>query len=196
MSDKEKDVSEEAPEVVESEAPGPAEPCEAAAAEEAEELSRLKERFMYLAAEFENYRKRVAREKADLVAYGNERLLAAVLPSLDNLERAMSQAAGLEAAKALLEGVRLTYDQFLAELRKFGLEQISAEGRMFDPRFHEALARVPWEGKPEGTVLSESRKGYLLNGRLLRPAQVVVAQGAPAQGVDGSGGADAPVQES
>ena len=76
----------------------------------------------------------------------------------------------------------MTYDQILADLRKFGLEQISAVGEPFDPNLHEAIARVPWEGKPEGTVLDESRKGYLLNGRLLRPSQVTVAHGAPQSG--------------
>lgn len=192
MTDREKDMPEDVGEIVEEEAPA----TDAPSAGEGEDLSRLKSRLMYLAAEFDNYRKRVAREKADLVTYGNERLLAAILPFLDNLERALALAGTKESAKALLEGVRLTYDQVLQELRKFGLEQVSAEGQMFDPRFHEALARVPWEGKPEGTILSESRKGYLLNGRLLRPAQVVVSQAPPETGPDRNDGEDVPVQES
>jgi molecular chaperone GrpE len=149
--------------------------------EVAAELDGLKSRFAYLAAEFDNYRKRVAREKESLVSFGNERLLRAILPFLDNLERAMSQAGSSPALGGLLSGVRLTYDQFLTELRKFGLEQISAEGDMFDPNRHEAIAQVPWEGKPEGTVLSEERKGYMLNGRLLRPVQVTVAAPPPAR---------------
>lgn len=141
-----------------------------------DEVAQLRTRLAYLAAEFDNYRKRSAREKEAVVAYGNERLLRAILPFLDNLERAISQAGASESAEPLIEGVRLTYDHFLAELRKFGLTQIAAEGEMFDPNLHEAIAMVPWEGKPEGTVLAENRKGYLLNGRLLRPAQVTVAQ--------------------
>ncbi len=92
----------------------------------------------------------------------------------------------------MLSGVRMTYEQVLAELRKFGLEQISAVGEPFDPTLHEAIARVPWEGKPEGTVLAESRKGYLLNGRLLRPTQVTVAQGAPQTEPPGREGGDGP----
>lgn len=144
--------------------------------EPAGELEEVKNRLAYLAAEFDNYRKRVAREKDALVAFGNERLLRAVLPFLDNLERAMSQEAGNPAAEGLLTGVRLTHDQFLSELRKFGLERICSEGEMFDPNLHEAIAQVEGEGKPAGMVLSEARKGYLLNGRLLRPAQVIVAQ--------------------
>jgi molecular chaperone GrpE len=144
------------------------------------ELEELRNRLAYLAAEFDNYRKRVAREKEATVSFGNERLLRSILPFLDNLERAMSQAGSSHSFEGLLSGVRLTYDQFLSELRKFGLEQIPAEGKNFDPNLHEAIAQVPWEGKPEGTVLAEARKGYLLNGRLLRPAQVTVA--APGQG--------------
>ncbi len=159
----------------------------APAPETAAELEEIKKRLAYLAAEFDNYRKRSAREKETLVAFGNERLLLAVLPFLDNLERAMSQAAATGSPEGLLAGVRLTYDQFLAELKKFGLERIDAQGEAFDPTRHEAIAQMAWEGKAEGTVLSEARKGYLLNGRLLRPAQVIVAQAPPGASERGNG---------
>jgi molecular chaperone GrpE len=145
----------------------------------------LKEQLAYLAAEFENFRKRVAREREAQTAFGNEQLLLAVLPFLDNLERAMGQAGA--TAKALLSGVRMTYDLFLSELRKFGLEQLPAQGGTFDPSLHEAIASVPSPGKPGGTILAEARKGYLLHGRLLRPAQVTVAAAPPEDG-----GGDAP----
>jgi molecular chaperone GrpE len=158
------------------------------AGQEEDELARVKSQLAYLAAEFDNYRKRIAREQESLVAFGNERILLAILPFLDNLERAVSQSQAIENAEALLSGVQMTYEQVLSELRKFGLEQISSVGEPFDPNLHEAIARVPWEGKPEGTVLAESRKGYLLNGRLLRPAQVSVAQGAPETVSDGDTG--------
>lgn len=206
MADKEKDLSEErensrpAPSGAQAEEAGPG---EAGAGEEgaatfaeqgaspeggeSEELAELRRRYMYLAAEFDNYRKRVAREKEGLVAFGNERLLRAILPVLDNLERAMAHEGETASAEAILSGVRMTYEQMLAELRKFGLEQVQAAGRVFDPNLHEAIARVPWEGEPEGTVLTEERKGYLLNGRLLRPAQVTVAI-RPQAAAGGSGG--------
>jgi len=158
------------------------------AGQEEEELARVKSQLAYLAAEFDNYRKRIAREQESLVAFGNERILLAILPFLDNLERAVSQSQAIENAEALLSGVQMTYEQVLGELRKFGLEQISSIGEPFDPNLHEAIARVAWGGKPEGTVLAESRKGYLLNGRLLRPAQVSVAQGAPETVSDGDTG--------
>jgi len=161
-------------------------------ADEEGELSEVKKRLIYLAAEFDNYKKRVAREKDSLVSFGNERLLRAILPCLDNLERAIAQGAASGSAEALLSGVRMTYDHLLAELKKFGVEPIASVDTMFDPALHEAIAQIPWEGKPEGTVLREERKGYLLNGRLLRPAQVTVAQGPPAapaarKGGDGGG---------
>jgi molecular chaperone GrpE len=152
---------------------------------ETADAAKLKEQLAYLAAEFENFRKRVAREREAQAAFGNEQLLRAVLPFLDNLERAMGQEGA--SAVALLSGVRMTHDQFLLELRKFGLEQLSAQGGTFDPSLHEAIASVPASGKPGGTILAEARKGYLLNGRLLRPAQVTVASAPPEDG-----GGDAP----
>jgi len=145
---------------------------------EEDELDRIKSRLAYLAAEFDNYRKRMAREKEAIVSYGNERILLSILPFLDNLERAISQSHASGTTEALLSGVQMTYDQVVVELRKFGLEQISAVGETFDPNLHEAIARVAVAGKPEGLVLAEGRKGYLLSGRLLRPAQVTVTQGA------------------
>lgn len=192
MEDKEKDLPRETqscePELAGEE--NAEEERASSPVEVAGELEELRNRLAYLAAEFDNYRKRVAREKETLVSFGNERLLRAILPFLDNLERAMSQAGSSGLSGGLLAGVRLTHDQFLSELRKFGLEQISAEGERFDPNLHEAIAQVPWEGKPEGTVLSEARKGYLLNGRLLRPAQVTVTAASPARTPDREDGPD------
>ena len=160
------------------------------AGQEEDELARVKSQLAYLAAEFDNYRKRIAREQESLVAFGNERILLAILPFLDNLERAVSQSQTNENAESLLSGVQMTYEQILGELRKFGLVQISSVGEPFDPNLHEAIARVAWKGKSEGTVLAESRKGYLLNGRLLRPAQVSVAQGTPEAGGTGQESVD------
>jgi molecular chaperone GrpE len=186
MEDREKEsplaeIEAEGPEG-EAVEPGPAsvgEPAETA------DPAKLKEQLAYLAAEFENFRKRVAREREAQAAFGNEQLLRAVLPFLDNLERAMDQTG--PSVDALLSGVRMTHDLFLSELRKFGLEQLPAQGGTFDPSLHEAIASVPFSGKPGGTILAEARKGYLLNGRLLRPAQVTVAATPPEDG-----GGDAP----
>ncbi len=166
----------------------PVEPLEAGEAAEtggADELETLRNRLAYLTAEFDNFRKRAFREMEAQAAFSNERLLQAVLPFLDNLERAMGQAGA--SADTILDGVRMTYENLLSELRKFGLEQVSSEGNAFDPSMHEAIGAVPWSGKPEGTVLSESRKGYLLNGRLLRPAQVLVVAAPPGEDPGGQG---------
>ena len=190
MKDREKE-SPPAEAVVEVPAGEDAEAGPASGGEPAEtaDASKLKEQLAYLAAEFENFRKRVAREREAQAAFGNEQLLRAVLPFIDNLERAMGQAGS--SAEALLSGVRMTRDQFLSELRKFGLEQLPSQGGTFDPSLHEAIASVPSPGTPGGTILAEARKGYLLHGRLLRPAQVTVATAPPEDGggdaVSGSG---------
>src|SRR5512141_2159499 len=160
-------------------------PASGGDAGEPADAAKLKEQLAYLAAEFENFRKRVAREREAQAAFGDEQLLRAVLPFLDNLERAMGQTGA--SAEALLSGVRMTHDQFLSELRKFGLEQLPTQSGMFDPSLHEAIASVPSPGKPGGAILTEARKGYLLHGRLLRPAQVAVAAAPPEDG-----GGDAP----
>src|SRR3970282_1357557 len=154
MTDKEKGPGEDAGapagEVLpEAEEPGKE---EVPAGQEGDELDRVKSRLAYLAAEFDNYRKRVAREQEAIASFGNNRTLVAIRPFLDNLERAISQSRTAGTEGVLLAGVRMTYDQILAELRKFGLEQISAMGELFGPNLHEAIARVPWEGKPGGTV--------------------------------------------
>jgi len=148
-------------------------PAEGAEYGTPEDVAELRNRLAYLMAEFDNFRKRVVREREAQAAYGNEKVLLAVLPFLDNLERAMGQAEA--PVDAILSGVRMAYDSLLADLGKFGLEQVSSEGKLFDPSLHEALGTVPVAGMPDGAVLSESRKGYMLNGRLLRPAHVLVA---------------------
>ena len=157
-----------------------------AAADVQEDAGELKSRLAYLMAEFDNYRKRAAREREAQEAYGNEKLLRAILPFLDNLERAMGQEGA--SAETILEGIRLTRDSFLVELGKFGLEQVSSVGKAFDPSVHEAIGTIPGSGAPEGTVLAESRKGYLLNGRLLRPANVLVASAPASDGTNGQEG--------
>lgn len=186
MKDREKESPlEEAVAEVPAEEDVEAGPASGGEPEDTADAAKLKEQLAYLAAEFENFRKRIAREREAQVAFGNEQLLRAVLPFLDNLERAMGQAGA--SAEALLSGVRMTHDLFLSELRKFGLEQLPPQSGMFDPSLHEAIASVPSSGKPGGAILAEARKGYLLHGRLLRPAQVTVAAAPPEDG-----GGDAP----
>ena len=131
-----------------------------------------------LAAEFDNYRKRVARDQESLVARSNERLVKELLPVLDDLERALDAAQQHEEAK-LEEGVRLVHRNLADLLRREGLAEIETEGR-FDPHVHEALLSQPSE-EPEGSVIQVIQKGYELGDRVLRPARVVVSAGLPQQ---------------
>ena len=128
-----------------------------------------------LKAEFDNYRKRTARDQSDLVARASERLVRSLLPVLDDLERALEAAAGHEEAK-LEEGVRLVQRALADALAKEGLVEIETDGA-FDPHTQEALLAQPSEAA-EGSVIQVIQKGYTLGDRVLRPARVVVSSGA------------------
>ncbi|HEY3069354.1 MAG TPA: nucleotide exchange factor GrpE [Gaiellaceae bacterium] len=127
-----------------------------------------------VAAEFENYRKRVARDRESLAARAHERLVKELLPVLDDLERALQAAEEHQEAK-LEEGVRLVQRELTEALAKEGLVEIETNGR-FDPHVHEALLTQPSE-KDEGAILEVLQKGYRLGDRVLRPARVVISQG-------------------
>ena len=145
---------------------------EAVAAERDEYLNDLKR----VAAEFENFRKRAAREQADFMARANERLVKELLPVLDDLGRA-ALAAREHRTRSVEEGVRLVHRQLAELLRKEGLAEIETDGK-FDPHVHEALLTQPSEA-PEGSVIDVVQKGYRLGDRVLRPARVVVAAAPP-----------------
>lgn len=130
--------------------------------------------YLRLAADFDNYRKRVAREHAELTKRANERLLNELLPVLDDLERALEAAAQHEEAK-LEEGVLLVHQSLSSVLERHGLTEIEVEGP-FDPHVHEALLTQPGDGAEEGDVLQVLQKGYRLGERVLRPARVIVAE--------------------
>jgi molecular chaperone GrpE len=127
-----------------------------------------------LAAEFDNYRKRVARDQEGLVARSNERLVKELLPVLDDLERALEAAAEHEEAK-LEEGVRFVHRNLAELLKREGLAEIETDGR-FDPHVHEALLSQPSE-QEEGSVIDVVQKGYKLGNHVVRPARVVVSGG-------------------
>jgi molecular chaperone GrpE len=130
--------------------------------------------YLRLAADFDNYRKRVAREHAELTQRANERLLNELLPVLDDLERALEAAADHEEAK-LEEGVQLVHRSLAGLLERHGLTEIDTDGA-FDPHVHEALLAQPGEGAEEGSVLQVLQKGYRLGDRVVRPARVIVAE--------------------
>ncbi|MCM0084015.1 nucleotide exchange factor GrpE [Geomonas sp. Red32] len=125
-------------------------------------------------ADLENYRKRVQKEKEEILKYGNENFILEILPALDNLERAVSHAE--DDSSAVIQGVKITLSMFVSTLKKFGVTAIETPaGTPFDPAFHQAMSQVETAGQAPNTVVTELQKGYLLNDRLLRPAMVTVA---------------------
>lgn len=145
---------------------------------EEKDYQELYQKYLRLAADFENYKKRLAKEKADVIAYGNEELIKALLNVLDNLERALDHADTEKDPKPLIEGVKLVHKQFLSCLEKFGVQYVDASpGQNFDPRLHQAIERVESPDFTPGLIISEMLRGYMLKDRLLRPALVVVSKG-------------------
>ena len=145
-----------------------------------EEKSRESEenyqRFLRSCAELENFKKRAEREKADAIKFSNEGLLKELITILDNLERAVHHSDETHNTDSLREGVKLTMDDLLKTLKKFGLEQISAMGDKFDPNKHEAISVIESSEHEDGTVIKEFQKAYFLKERLLRPAIVSVSK--------------------
>jgi len=134
------------------------------------------DKFLRERADLENYRKRVQREKEEILKYGNESLIMEVLPVIDNMERALSHASEEPNNEAIIEGIRLTHAMLLTALKKFGLVPIETErGCPFDPAFHQAMHQVVCSDFPYNTVVEELQRGYMINERLLRPAMVSVA---------------------
>ena len=127
-------------------------------------------------ADLENYKKRAAKEKSDLIKYGNENLLRDFLPILDSLDRAMDTATNSNHFDSFREGLTLVRNQFLCCLEKYGVEPIAACGQDFDPNVHEAMLEVASDSHEDSKVVDEYEKGYLLQGRLLRPSKVSVCK--------------------
>jgi len=166
----------------------PVEPVDSISVEELDDLKTKAakadenwDKYLRTAAELDNYRKRVAREKEELARFTTERVLAALLPGLDNLERAIdaAQRHGAEDSP-LLEGITQVYSQFRRSLVEFGLQEVVAQpGDPFDANLHEAVSHVESDKYPEGHVNEQLQRGYKLTDRLLRPARVVVSKGQP-----------------
>jgi molecular chaperone GrpE len=157
-----------------AEAPGPT-PREA---ELAAELEGSRERYLRLHADFENFRRRAARERLEAEQYGHQNLVKDLLTAVDNLERAIGHArrSGGGDLENLLQGVELVRKDLSAALAKHGVTAIEAVGRPFDPARHEAMAQAPDDSVAPNTVVEELQRGYLLRDRLLRPARVIVSR--------------------
>ncbi|MHB1926926.1 MAG: nucleotide exchange factor GrpE [Leptospirillum sp.] len=166
------EFQEETPEHVSS-----ADPHSGSSVEEAEQW---KDKYIRLLADFDNYRKRMGREQEDSRKFANESLLKSFLPILDNLERALFHFEKVDSpsteVKALVEGVKLTEKQFLELLEKNHVTRIPAQGEVFDPNVHEAMGFSTSVDHKEGTIVDVYQQGYMLQGRLLRPSLVTVAQ--------------------
>jgi molecular chaperone GrpE len=136
------------------------------------------EKLLRTTADFENFKKRAAREKQEAIKFANENLVQKLIPVLDNFDMAMAAAQNepTEAAQSLQTGINMIYQQLKNVLVEAGLEEVDASGKMFDPNLHEAVSQQETSDVPEGQVVQQLRKGYKLRDRLLRPATVVVAK--------------------
>ncbi|MBE6270535.1 MAG: nucleotide exchange factor GrpE [Prevotella ruminicola] len=158
-----------------------------AATEEAEELNplakaqqeieELKTQLLYKAAEFENYRKRTLKERAELILNGGEKVISAILPVLDDMERAIANGAKTDDPQVLREGVELIYNKFVKTLEGQGVSKIETKDANFDTDLHEAVAMVPGMGDDKkGKVIDCLQEGYKLNDKVIRHAKVAVGQ--------------------
>lgn len=140
-------------------------------------LAEAQQKYVYLYAEFENYKKRAFKERQDTVKYALEGAAADLLQVLDNLERAI-QHAKPDSDPNLVEGLKMVAHQFRSTLQKQNIQEIATDGQAFNPEFHEAVGQLPSD-KPQGTIVQTVQKGYTLHGRLIRAARVLISSGTP-----------------
>ena len=146
-------------------------------AAKSDELKALNDKYLRQAAEFDNYKRLAQRDQRDQIKFGNEQLLNELLPTVDNLERAIKAARGGGNGESLIQGVDLTLKQLIGALGKFGVQVVPSVGQPFDPSAHQAVASVPSDQVPAQHVVEEFQRGYRLHDRILRPAMVTVSTG-------------------
>ena len=142
-----------------------------------EEAEKNYDLYMRTYAEMENIKKRGIKEREELAKYANESVIKEILPVIDNLDKAISHARNDENSSTLVEGLELTRDGLMKALEKAGVKEVEALGKPFDPNFHESVSQQIDDTVAPGHVIMEMQKGYLLNGRLMRPSMVVISQG-------------------
>lgn len=148
--------------------------------QELEALAKEKEnKYLYLYADFENFKKRSIKERSDLIKYGWEPVARDLLQTVDNLERALEHIPA-NTDKNLTEGLNMVLNQFKSSLQKQGVQVIESVGKTFDPNLHEAIGQEPSD-LPSGTIVKDVTRGYTLHGRLLRPARVVLSSGVSSE---------------
>ncbi|MBR5192871.1 MAG: nucleotide exchange factor GrpE [Bacteroidaceae bacterium] len=176
----EENAQEEAQEEVQEETPAEQTVEEQLAnmlAEAQQMVNEERDKYLRLSAEFDNYRKRTLKEKAELIKNGGEKTLTAILPVLDDFERALKNMGTSEETKAMKEGVELIFSKFQKILGQEGLQKIETEGQAFDTDFHEAIALIPAPAEElKGKILDCVQTGYMLNEKVIRHAKVAVAQ--------------------
>jgi molecular chaperone GrpE len=136
----------------------------------------FKTKYMYLLADMENLKKRCEKEKEALIKFGNERLISSLVRILDDLDRSIEHFGEIHNLSEIKKGLEMVRKNFRSTLENNGLTVVESVGKDFDPHFHEAVSHQTKEGAKDGEILIEYQKGYLLNGRLLRPARVVVVK--------------------
>jgi molecular chaperone GrpE len=143
--------------------------------EKTQEAESYYDRLLRLQADYENYKKRTQKEKAEQAKYANENLITKLFVVLDDLDRAMASARNDGADGRILEGIELIWDKLRDILDKAGLEEIATVGQEFDPNYHEAVMTAPAKENEDNMIVEELQKGYTLSGKVIRPAKVVVA---------------------
>lgn len=141
------------------------------------QVEKEKKEYLFLAAEFDNYRKRTLKEKAEIIKNGGENVLKGILPIVDDFERGLKAAESDSDAKSVLEGMTLIYNKLVKYLESMGVKEMASTGEVFNSDIHEAIAQVPAPTEDmKGKVLDTVQKGYMLNDKVLRHAKVAVAQ--------------------
>lgn len=141
------------------------------------QLEKEKKEYMFLMADFDNFRKRTLREKSELIKNGGESVLKGLLPILDDFERGIEASGSSESAEGVVEGMKLIYQKFVKYLEQNGVKAIESTGQPFDADIHEAIAQVPAQSDDQkGKVIDTVQKGYMINDKVLRHAKVAVAQ--------------------
>lgn len=140
------------------------------------QAEKFKNEYLYLRAEFENYKRNVIKERSELLKYGSERVILDLLGAIDNFDRALEVKATAENLETYVKGVQMTATELKAVLAKNGVTEVKSEGVAFDPMVHEALGSEPTDAVPEGHILRVFKRAYKLHDKVIRAAQVIVGK--------------------
>ena len=175
MSGKRHDLEKDKKDTVENQEDLPAEVKEAPVCAE-DAAAEFKDKYLRAHAELENVRKRLEKEKVEFIKFATEGLITEMLYVIDNFDRAMDHVNASQKGESIIDGIKMIQGQFHGLLEKNGVTKIDAVGKMFDPHLHEAVMHVDDDTKEDETVVEEMQAGYLINGRVLRPAVVKISR--------------------